>query len=83
LILSYGEDDVNIKIDITRNTRNHNTYEVTNFYGTSIRVQDQATLCANKLVALTERHTNRDIYDVHFFLKKGFPVNEEVIQERT
>jgi len=38
---------------------------------------------ANKLVALTERNTNRDIYDVYFFFKNNFDINEELIIERT
>jgi hypothetical protein len=54
-----------------------------NFYGTDIRVQDSSTIFANKLVALTERNTNRDIYDVYFFFQKFSLINEGVILERT
>jgi len=83
IILSYGENDINIKIDITRKVWKSNSYEIRNFYGTDIRVQDKATIFANKLVALTERNTNRDIYDVWFFFKHGFDINEALILERT
>ena len=83
LTLSYGEHDVNIKIDINRTIRKNNKYEILDFYGTDIKVQDKWTLFANKLVALTERHTNRDIYDISFFFKNSFPINEAIIQERT
>jgi uncharacterized protein (DUF608 family) len=34
-------------------------------------------------VALIQRHTNRDIYDINFFFNNSFPINEEVIKERT
>ncbi len=83
MVLSYGEHDINIKIDISRNIWKSNHYEIVNFYGTDIRVQDKATIFANKLVALTERSTNRDIYDVWFFFKNMFPISEAVIWERT
>ena len=83
LILSYGNDDVNIKIDINRKIWKHNIYEVVDFYGMPIKVQNKATIFANKLVALIERSTNRDIYDVYFFFKHLFDINEDVVIERT
>ncbi len=83
LTLSYGEYDINIKIDINRTIRENNKYEILDFYGTDIKVQDKWTIFANKLVALTERHTNRDIYDISFFFNNSFPINEHIIQERT
>jgi predicted nucleotidyltransferase component of viral defense system len=46
-------------------------------------VQNKSTIFANKLVALTERNTNRDIYDVFFFIQQNFDINEDVILERT
>ncbi len=83
LVLSFGEGLVNIKIDLSRKLWKHNQYEYLDFYGTTIRVQNKATIFANKLVALTERNTNRDIFDVYFFFQKLFPINEELILERT
>lgn len=81
--LSYWIDDVNIKIDINRNIWNNNEYEVVNFYWTDIKVQKKSTIFANKLVALVERIANRDIYDVYFFFKNSFDINENIIIERT
>lgn len=83
IILSYGNHDINIKIDINRKIRSSNIYTHVDFYGTLIRVQDKATIFANKLVALTERSTNRDIYDVYFFFNNFADINEHVIRERT
>lgn len=83
IILSYWEQDINIKIDISRNIWNNNTYEIVNFYWTNIKVQDKSTIFANKLVALIERNTNRDIYDVYFMFKNIFDINYKVIYERT
>ncbi|MDQ7022643.1 MAG: nucleotidyl transferase AbiEii/AbiGii toxin family protein [Candidatus Gracilibacteria bacterium] len=83
LKLSYSDDDMNIKIDINRNIWESNNYERINFYGVDVLVQDKATILANKLVALIERIANRDIYDVYFFFKNNFEINEKVILERT
>ncbi len=83
LILSYDHDDDNIKIDISRNIWKNNRYEIRNFYGTDIRMQTPETIFANMLVALTERHANRDLYDVHFFFRKHWEINEPLILERT
>ncbi|MDP2091298.1 MAG: nucleotidyl transferase AbiEii/AbiGii toxin family protein [Candidatus Gracilibacteria bacterium] len=85
ILLSYGNDDMNIKIDFSRNIWKNNKYEIVNFYGTDINIQSKDTIFANKLVALTDRKrlANRDIYDVYFFFKNSFPINESIILERT
>jgi len=81
--LSYSKNDVNIKIDINRNIWKNNSYELLNFYWTDILTQDKKTIFSNKLVALIERNTNRDIYDVYFFFKNNFEINDDLIFERT
>jgi len=81
--LSYWEDDINIKIDISRKIWKNNQYEVVYFYGMPIKVQTKWTIFANKLVAFYERNTNRDIYDIYFFLKNSWEINDWVITERT
>ena len=81
--LSYSKNDVNIKIDINRNIWKNNSYGLLNFYWTDILTQDKKTIFSNKLVALTERNTNRDIYDVYFFFKNNFEINDDLIFERT
>lgn len=83
IILSYWEIDTNIKIDINRNIWENNKYEILDFFWTEIRVQTKSTLFSNKLVALLERFTNRDIYDVYFFFNNLFEPNPDLIKERT
>jgi len=83
IILSYWDTETNIKIDINRNIWQSNKYEILNFYWTDIKVQTKPTIFANKLVALSERFANRDIYDVYFFFKNWFDINENIILERT
>lgn len=81
--ISYWEKDVNIKVDVNRHIWKENRYEVLNLYWTPLSVQTKDTIFANKLVAYYERWTNRDIYDIYFFLKNGFDINEWVVFERT
>ena len=83
IVLSYWKDEDNIKIDINRKIWKNNVYEIKNFYWTDMKVQSKGTIFANKLVALTERNTNRDIYDVYFFFKANWEINDEIIKERT
>ncbi len=83
IILSYSKDDDNIKIDLNRNIWKNNEYELINFFWIDIKVQKKSTIFANKLVALVERTTNRDIYDVWFFMKNNWEINEKIILERT
>lgn len=82
-ILSYGDSDTNIHIDINRRIRTHNHYEIKNFFGTDMKVQTLDTIVANKLVALLERWAQRDFFDVYDFLYKAYPINEALIEERT
>lgn len=87
-LLSYGDADHNIKIEI--NTRilvpdikEH--YEIKEHLGISMFVGKKDYLFASKLAALTLRSTTamRDIYDVWYFAKNNWDINEEVIKLRT
>lgn len=51
----------------------------------SIRAMDKASVFSNKLVALSDRSSiaSRDMWDILFFFKKVFPLNPEIITERT
>lgn len=83
IILSYWEQETNIKVDINRKVRLSNKYDIIDFYGTGIKIQTKSTLFSNKLVALSERFTNRDIYDVFFFFSNLFDIDEDIVKERT
>ena len=83
IILSFWENLINIKIDVNRKIWKANKYDYVDFFWTMIKVQNKETIFANKLVALLERFINRDIYDVYFFFKNFFDINEKVIFERT
>jgi len=87
-LLSYGDDDHNIKIEI--NTRElidnvKNYYEIKEYLGIPILVAKKDYLFASKLVALTKRNAvaTRDVYDIHYFAKNHWDISNEVIKIMT
>ena len=82
-LFDYGSGDHNIKIEMSRRDNDVDTYESLNFFGRDILAMRKDCIFANKLVACSQRLKNRDLFDVHFFFSKMFPINREVIEERT
>lgn len=84
-LLSYGENDLNIKIEI--NTRQsikdiENKYELKEYLGISMLVAKKDYLFAGKLSALTLRTTTamRDIYDFYYFAKNNWDIDNEAVE---
>lgn len=74
----------NVKIEI--NTRDFGSkYETMTYLGIPMKVMTKEDMLAHKLVAMYERieKTSRDIYDVRFFLEKGYAINTSIIEKRT
>ncbi|MFA4817711.1 MAG: nucleotidyl transferase AbiEii/AbiGii toxin family protein [Parcubacteria group bacterium] len=83
LLLSYGEKDHNIKIEIS--TRNlGDNFEVLSYLGIPMKVMAKEDMFANKLVALLGRKTtaSRDIFDLHYFFSKNWNIDEKIIKQR-
>jgi len=86
-VLSYNEKEFsaqNVKIEINR--RNFNSqYELKNYLGITMKVMVKEDMFAHKLVAASERlgKTNRDLFDVWFFLKNDWSINKDIIKKRT
>lgn len=83
-LLSYEHMAQNIKVEI--NLKGFGSkYEVKAYFGISMKVMVREDMFAHKLVAMIERdgRTNRDIFDVWFFLKNNWPVNREIVKKRT
>ena len=87
-LLSYGDNDHNIKIEINvrklvENIKDH--YEIKEYLGISMFVAKKDYLFASKLSALTLRTETamRDIFDIYYFAKNNWDINTEVIKERT
>lgn len=83
-LLSYGEKEQNIKIEISvRNLKNN--FEIHNFFGIAVQVMTREDMFANKLVALCNRNkiASRDIFDSYFFFKQRWKINPKIIQSWT
>jgi predicted nucleotidyltransferase component of viral defense system len=82
-IYRYDERNRNIKVELNKRKLTDNDYEIQIIENTSIRCMTRETSVAHKLLALSERFYNRDLYDVHFFFKNNFPFKEAIIQDRS
>ncbi len=83
-MLSYEETAQNVKIEISL-LQFPDEYEIKQYLGLSMLVMKKEYMFAHKLVALTERKgvANRDIFDIRFYLKKGWRFKNEIIHLRT
>lgn len=83
-ILSYSEKARNIKIEISKRVFGSG-YRPLNYLGISMLVMTEEDMFAHKLVALNERKktANRDIFDVWYFLKNNWDINEKIVEKRT
>jgi predicted nucleotidyltransferase component of viral defense system len=83
LILDYEKGGRKLKIEIS-NRLFDNHYEPKTFYGTTITVMTAPDMFAHKLCALLDRPalTNRDIFDLWFFLDKQTPINRSLVETR-
>lgn len=82
-IYRYDEKNWNIKVELNKRSLKGNDYEIQTIEGIPIRCMTRETSVAHKLLALSERFYNRDLYDVHFFFKNNFPFKEEIIRDRS
>jgi predicted nucleotidyltransferase component of viral defense system len=82
-IFRYDDKGMNIKVELNKRSLTHNDYEFQTIEGIPLRCMTRDTAVAHKLLALSERFYNRDLYDVHFFFKNHFPFKEEIIRERS
>lgn len=85
-LLSYDDRDLNapnVRVEINRRQYG-SKYDVRSFLGISMQVMTKEDMFANKLCAMLERigKSNRDIFDVQYFLSHDWPVNKKLIEER-
>ena len=74
----------NIKVEINRREFG-SRYEVRSYLGISMKVMVREDIFAHKFCAMHERlgKTNRDIFDVWYFLQNEWPVNKNIVESRT
>lgn len=80
-LLDYGHSERKLKIEITR-TKVNTEFIVMNYLGISMLVMNRSAMVAGKLLALALRakFANRDVFDVWYFLKNGWEIDESVIK---
>jgi predicted nucleotidyltransferase component of viral defense system len=83
IVLNYGVGERKLKVEIS-NRQFDNRYERKNLLGINMQVMVLSDMFAHKLCALLDRNelTNRDIFDTHFFLKQGTPINKHIVEMR-
>ncbi len=86
-LLSYDEKiegAQNIKVEINRREFG-SRYEVKSYLGIPMKVMIKKDMFAHKMVAMYERigTTNRDKFDVCFFLQNNWDINREIVEKRT
>lgn len=83
LVLNYGLQERNLKIEIS-NREFPDRYEIKYFLGIAMKVMVKPDMFAHKLCALLDRTmlTNRDVFDVYYFLLQKTPVNKLIVEER-
>lgn len=76
--------DRNLKIDISKRPLRQE-YEVKNYLGISMLVMKEEDMVAGKLAALLTRKkfATRDMFDLWFFLKEHWQINEEFLKAKS
>ncbi len=80
--IRYDDRYYSIKVDLNARIWKSNRYELVTLQWIDMYVMEPTTMFANKLFACSNRMISRDIWDIYFFAKKLFQINEAVILER-
>ena len=83
-LLSYGKGERKVKIEISKR-KTASSFEVKNYLGIPMLVIRKEDMIAGKLSALLTRRkfAARDLFDLLFFLKQGWEINEKLVKEKT
>lgn len=83
--LSYDLRSQNIKIEVSLRQTPIDTYELHHLLGLPVLTMTRDCFAAYKLTVIFDRKrlAHRDLFDAWFLLKKNWPINEEIIKDRT
>ncbi len=83
-VVSYDSESQNIKVEVNRRQFG-SRYEIKTLLGISMQVMIKEDMFAHKLMAMYERigKTSRDIFDVNYFAKNNWPINQEIVETRS
>lgn len=82
VVLDYGSGERNLKIEVSNRVFD-NHYTLHGLGSLVVPVLETQDMLTHKLCAMLERNAPRDVFDVWFFLSKGWALNENIIRERT
>lgn len=83
-LLNYQKGERSLKVEISkRPSLSH--YELKNYLGISVLVMKKEDMAAGKLSALLtrKRFAARDLFDLWFYFKNNWQINEKVLAEKT
>jgi len=80
LLLDYGFEERKLKVEIRRK-RTKTRFILRDYLGISMLVMNRGAMVASKLLALVDRKklANRDIFDLWFFLKNDWQIDEDLL----
>lgn len=83
-LLSYKKGERGLKVEISKRVIK-SAYEPKNFLGISMLVMKEEDMAAGKLAALLtrKRFATRDMFDLWFFLKENWQINEEFLKAKS
>lgn len=83
-LLSYKKGERGLKVEISKRIIK-SAYEVKNFLGISMLVMKEEDMVAGKLAALLtrKRFATRDMFDLWFFLKENWQINEDFLKAKS
>lgn len=83
-LVDYGKGDKKVKIEISRR-KSIAKFKPMDYLGLTVPVMVKEDTLAHKISALITRKgfASRDMYDINFFLKQHWDINEKVIKEQT
>ena len=83
-LINYGKGERNVKVEVSRRGTSA-SYQVRHYLGIPVLVMDKNDMVAGKLAALLTRKkfAARDLFDLWYFLKSGWQINEEFLKYKT
>lgn len=83
-LISYQKGERGLKVEISKRIMK-SAYVLKNFLGISMLVMKEEDMVAGKLAALLTRKkfATRDMFDLWFFLKENWQINEEFLREKS
>lgn len=82
-LLSYGKGERKIKVEISKRP-SKSSFEARSYLGIPVLLMKKEDMFANKLITFLTRtkFASRDLFDLWYFLKNDWSINEEIVKEQ-